>query len=115
MSSFAERLYELRTSRGLSQQRLAEEIGMSKSSIYMYEQGNRLPSYEVQEIVADYFNVDIDYLTGRSDRTTVVMSANGANPQRRFLMDKIAKADDRKLDRIRKLMELIDDEEDRNW
>ena len=43
------------------------------------------------------------------------MSEYNANPQRRFLMDKIAKADDRKLDRIKKLMELIDDEEDRNW
>ena len=115
MVNFSHQLKKLRTAQGLTQQQLADKIGMSRSSISMYEKGNRLPSYEAQEVFADYFNVDLDFLTGRSNRTTVVFSANGAEPKRRFLMDKIAKADDAKLRKIEKLMELIDDEETRDY
>lgn len=114
MSSFATRLLELRSARGLSQKDLAEEIGMAKSSISMYERGERLPSYEVQEAIADYFNVDIDYLIGRSDRTTVVLSSADANPKRRFLMDKIAKADDEKIRTLEAFWRAIDDDQTNN-
>ena len=112
MTRFANRLSQLRSEREITQQVLADAIGVTKSLISMSERGKRMPSYEVQEALADFFNVDVDYLIGRSDRTTVVMTAENSNPQRRFLMDKIAKADDRKLNRIRKLMEIIDEEID---
>jgi transcriptional regulator with XRE-family HTH domain len=111
MADFAERLLELRKSKNLSQQALAEVIGLSKSIISMYERGERLPSYEAQEALADYFNVDIDFLTGRHDKTTVVFPAVNGNPRRRYLMDRIAKADDKKLAKFEKLMEIIDDEQ----
>lgn len=108
MSTFAERLRYLRKSRNMNQEQLAESIKVSKSTIAMYEQGRREPGFETQELLADFFNVDIDYLVGRSDRTTVVIPALNGNPKRRFLMDKIAKADDAKLKKIEKLMEIID-------
>lgn len=115
MSSFSERLCELRTGRSLTQQQLAEAIGMSKSVISMYEKGKRMPSFEAQEQLADFFNVDIDYLIGRSNETTAVFPVSDASPKRRYLMDRIAKADGKKLDKIKKLMELIDDEEANNY
>lgn len=108
MSTFTERLRHLRKSRNMNQEQLAEAIKVSKSTIAMYEQGRREPGFETQELLADFFNVDIDYLVGRSDRTTVVIPALNGNPKRRFLMDKIAKADDKKLKKIEKLMEFID-------
>ena len=111
MASFSERILELRTSHNLSQQGLADAIGVSKSTISMYERGERMPSYEAQEALADYFNVDVDYLIGRHDKTTVVLPVTNGNPRRRYLMDRIAKADDKKLDKFQKLMDLIDDEE----
>lgn len=110
MTRFANRLIQLRSEREITQQVLADAIGVTKSLISMFERGKRMPSYEVQEALADYFNIDIDYLIGRSDKTTTVFSNSDSNPQRRFLMDKIAKADEKKLDRIVRLMELIDEE-----
>lgn len=67
MASFATRLKELRTEAKLTQQDLADTIKVSKSTISMYENGKRLPEYETLEAIADYFNVDMDYLTGKSD------------------------------------------------
>lgn len=75
MAQFNERLRQLRRDRGLSQQELADQLrlidsysrGLSKSSINMYERGEREPGFETLETIADYFNVDMDYLLGRSD------------------------------------------------
>jgi transcriptional regulator with XRE-family HTH domain len=49
------------------QQRLADEIGTSKSSVNMYERGEREPGIETVTKIAEYFNVDVDYLFGTSD------------------------------------------------
>ena len=59
---FANRLKELRVSRGLTQDDLARELKLVKSSISMYENGKRKPSFEVLEAIADYFNVNMDTL-----------------------------------------------------
>lgn len=59
---FAKRLKELRVSRGLTQDDLARELNLVKSSISMYENGKRKPSFEVLETIADYFNVNMDTL-----------------------------------------------------
>jgi transcriptional regulator with XRE-family HTH domain len=64
---FNERLKELRKKSGLSQSELAQKIGISKSSINMYERGEREPGLEVLEAIADFFNVDMNYLLGTSD------------------------------------------------
>ena len=62
--NFAKRLKDLRISRGLTQDDLARELNLVKSSISMYENGKRKPSFEVLEAVADYFNVNLDSLYG---------------------------------------------------
>lgn len=68
MPGFSDRLRSLRVNFGLSQQKLADSIGnVSKSSINMYERGEREPSLETMEAFADFFNVDLDYLYGKSD------------------------------------------------
>ena len=67
MATFSERLKSLRSEKGWSQQRLADEVKISKSSVNMYERGEREPSFETMEAFADIFNVDMDYLYGRTD------------------------------------------------
>lgn len=67
MSDFKTRLKELRASIGLSQSALADAVRMSKSSINMYERGEREPGIATLEAIADFFNVDMDYLLGKSD------------------------------------------------
>ena len=58
MNAFSERLVLLRNEKKLTQEKFAEIIGVSKSTISMYENGNRTPSFEIEEKIADYFNVD---------------------------------------------------------
>lgn len=70
MGNFNEILRQLRKSRQLTQLELANALQISRSTIGMYEKGSREPDFDTLEIIADYFNVDIDYLLGRSTKTT---------------------------------------------
>lgn len=67
MSKFNLRLRQLRKQRELSQQELANELKTSKSSINMYERGEREPGLDMLEAIADFFNVNLDYLMGKSN------------------------------------------------
>ena len=67
MQKFNQRLRALRKKANLSQQKFADIIGISKSSINMYERGEREPNFEKLEKFADFFNVDMDYILGKSD------------------------------------------------
>lgn len=67
MNKFGLRLRELRLINGFSQAALAKKIGVSKSSVNMYERNEREPGFETLEAIADTFNVDLDYLLGKSD------------------------------------------------
>ena len=60
-------LKSLRTKNRMTQKQLADTLGVSESRIGMYERGQREPDFEMLEIIADYFNVDMDYLTGRTE------------------------------------------------
>lgn len=64
---FKDRLKELRKAKGLSQAVLAERLGMSKSTIGMYETGDIKPSVDVIEALAEFFNVNKGYLMGEED------------------------------------------------
>ena len=67
MTEIKDRIISLRNEKKLTQSQLAKELNISPSAIGMYEQGRRKPSYELLENICDYFNVDMDYLMGRSD------------------------------------------------
>lgn len=66
-ATFGARLRTLRLEHGLSMDALGRALGISKSSINMYEHNGREPSFETLETIADYFNVDMDYLLGKSE------------------------------------------------
>ena len=68
MGTFGERLKGLRNERGISQNELSKYIGVSKSSVNMYERGEREPGFETLEAIADFFNINMDYLLGRGSR-----------------------------------------------
>ena len=65
--TFSERLVELRKSRGLTQKQLAADLRLSELAIQHYEAQRRKPAFDVLLSVADYFDVSLDYLVGRSD------------------------------------------------
>ncbi len=64
---FRDRLHFLRVAHEYSMAELGKLIGVSKAAIGNYESGVRYPKKEQLEALADVFNVDLDYLTGRSD------------------------------------------------
>ena len=68
---FGERLNHLRTEKGLSQEKIAQELGYSKGAISFYELGKRNPDIAFLDTAANYFGVSTDYLLGRTpNRTT---------------------------------------------
>lgn len=54
----------------LNQTDLGSALNLATSTISMYENGKREPDFETLETIADYFNVDIDYLLGKTDKIT---------------------------------------------
>lgn len=65
--TFSERLVELRKARNLTQKQVYEGVGMSMLGYQRYEYGEREPSYQKLLALADYFDVSLDFLTGRND------------------------------------------------
>lgn len=71
---FSKELKGLRKKCGLTQQELADELKLAKSTISMYENGKREPDFETEELIADYFNVDINTLRGIKDKEAAIFS-----------------------------------------
>lgn len=65
--TFGDRVSALRTSKNVSQQALAVYLGIGKSAVSMIENGQRAASADNLIALADYFDVSLDYLVGRSD------------------------------------------------
>ena len=61
------RLKELRKQKGISQLRLATELNTTQNTISRYETGEREPGIDELIKLADYFNVSVDYLLGRTE------------------------------------------------
>ena len=61
------RLKEIRKERGISQLKLAMELNTNQNTISRYETGNREPGINELIRIADYFNVSVDYLLGRTE------------------------------------------------
>ncbi len=61
------RLKELRKKKGISQLRLATELNTTQNTISRYETGEREPGINELIKIADYFNVSVDYLIGRTE------------------------------------------------
>lgn len=65
------RLKQLRQKRGISQLKLAMDLGMNQNSISRYESGEREADYQTLIRLADYFNVSIDYLLERTENPAI--------------------------------------------
>lgn len=57
---------QLREDKEISQKQLAEILNISPSTVGMYEQNRRVPSPEILNLIADYFEVSTDFLLGRT-------------------------------------------------
>lgn len=71
MSLFSERLRELRTKKGKTQQEMADLVGVNRATYSSYERDVSIPPYDKAKVFADFFNVNIDYLMGRSSERCI--------------------------------------------
>ena len=67
MIDFATQLKTIRKSKCVTQKQLAQAVGASERGIQSYEIGERKPAFDQLLALADYFDVSLDYLCGRSD------------------------------------------------
>ena len=67
MNKFAENLKELRVENGLSQSKLAKELGVSQAAIARWEANLQIPNIDIAILVAKFFAVSTDYLLGLED------------------------------------------------
>ena len=67
MANFASRIRELRSRKGFTQAQMAAEFELSRRAWQLYETGKRTPTHSGLNKFADYFDVSVDFLLGRSD------------------------------------------------
>lgn len=118
MGEFKTVFKQLRMAKGMTQGELADALGITRSRLSMYELGQREPDLETLEMIADYFNVDIDYLMGRTNKTTMIPESYymdddarelaeflHKNPKYRILFDASRKVKAEDIDFVRQMIE----------
>ena len=75
MVDFSQRLKQLRKGKRLTQEQVAQRIGVTASMVSSYETDIRLPSYEVLIKIANLFGVTVDYLLCLDDKRFLDISS----------------------------------------
>lgn len=74
--SIAQKIIDLRKEKGDTQNELAKKIGTTNKVVWTYEKGRCEPSIDLLIKLADYFNVSVDYLIGRTDELGIIQNDN---------------------------------------
>lgn len=69
MAKYYDMLVYLRKRANLTQEEASKKIGISRSSLANYEKGLRRPNFEVMEMIADFYNVNMDTIFGHETIT----------------------------------------------
>lgn len=84
------KIKELRYENSLTQEQLAEILGIAKNTLCQYEKNKANPSLEIVLKIADYFGVSVDYLLGREDdfgNITIRSEGEKLTPREEELME----------------------------
>jgi transcriptional regulator with XRE-family HTH domain len=68
------RLRELRDRHNLTQQQIADRLHLSSDAYSLYELGKRQMNYHTLCLLADFYNVSVDYLLGRHDSNSIPLN-----------------------------------------
>lgn len=68
---FNERLKQLRMQKQVTQKQMAEILGLTERNYQRYEADGPMPRYPMLLSIADYFDVSLDYLFGRTEHREV--------------------------------------------
>ena len=95
------RIKQLRLEKRIPQKDLAESIGISPSTIGMYEQNRRVPDADTLIKLSTYFGVTIDYLLGKTEQKEKPTKEDGELSERdKQLIDLISALPDDKLQQV---------------
>lgn len=67
MKPYGNRIAELRKKMDMTQEELADRLGITRASLSHYETNRREPDYDTLQRIADFFHVSLDYLMGRTE------------------------------------------------
>ena len=67
MTTFGEHLKQIRKSRGFTQKDVAAAVEITERNYQCYESGTKKPGFDSLISLADFYDVSLDYLVGRSD------------------------------------------------
>lgn len=98
--NFSQRLRKLRKKNNMTQKDLADHIGVDRATIAGYETKGKEPAYEKLEKLANFFNVSIDYLLGRSEESqsaNEIKKAISDDPELVSAWEEISKREDLQL------------------
>lgn len=70
---FGDRIKLLREKHELTQEQLANKVGISRAALAKYEKNNREPDFKTMKHIAEFFDVSIDYLLGRQQKNEIVI------------------------------------------
>ena len=69
--NLSNKIYEMRKAHGLSQEQLAEKLGVSRQSVSKWESGESIPELERLVEISKLFNVSTDYLLGQTSNRNI--------------------------------------------
>lgn len=74
--NFGQRLRSLREGKKITQKELSKVLNVSESAVGMYERGEREPNFETVDKIANFFDVQADYLLGRANDPSPTITHN---------------------------------------
>lgn len=108
---FGRKLKELRLEKKINQSELGEIIGISPSTVGMYERDQRFPDKDILGKIADYFEVSVDYLLGRTDERNINKEKSKLEPNIKTIaahrLGDIEDLNDDAIDKINEYIEFI--------
>lgn len=106
---FGRKLKELRLEKKINQSELGEIIGISPSTVGMYERDQRFPDKDILGKIADYFEVSVDYLLGRTDERNLHKEKTKLDPSiKTIAAHRIGDIEDLSDEAIEKINEYIE-------
>lgn len=116
MSSLGSRIKGLRKENNISQKEFAAKMGVSNVVLSRYESDERKPDYDVLQQIADYFEVTLDYLLGRTDEPANDEEAFQAfinDPELGIWYRDLPKSSEEELQKLRAIWDVIKNEREK--
>ncbi len=98
----SQRIIEARNNLGITKAEAARRLNLSSIGYCRYEYGDRTPSLQTLEVIAQCFGTSVDYLTGKSDDISPdkIVVDKKSNPELFTLIDSLSNSNEEQLKRL---------------